>query len=54
MNPKRELTALTEELLNDGRDNSENDYILRTRDVIRSPEGIAYTVIDLLGKGTFG
>lgn len=53
-NPRRELTARTAETMNDGHDNMDNDYILNIRDTLVNPDGVTYTVLDLLGKGTFG
>ena len=38
MNPRRELTFPSEGVLNNGYDNSENDYILRVSDLIMTPE----------------
>ena len=54
MYPKRELTFPSEGVLNHGFDNAESDYILRVSDLIVTPEGREYEIIDLLGKGTFG
>lgn len=53
-NPRRELTKVTEQLLNEGYDNSENDLLLNIKDVIISPDGVVYKVLDLVGAGTFG
>lgn len=39
---------------NDGFDNAEGDYICRVGDVIVSPEGLGYEILDRLGHGTFG
>ena len=39
---------------NDGYDNADGDYICRVGDVVYSPEGVGYEIIDQLGKGTFG
>jgi serine/threonine protein kinase len=39
---------------NDGYDNADGDYICRVGDVISSPEGCGYEIVDQLGKGTFG
>ena len=44
MNPKRDLTHPAEGLLNNGWDNSENDYILRVADMIVTPEGREYEI----------
>jgi dual specificity protein kinase YAK1 len=54
MNPKRDLTQPAEGVLNNGYDNADSDYILRVADVIVSPEGKEYEILDMLGKGTFG
>ena len=54
MNPKRDLTHPSEGVLNNGWDNCESDYILRVADMIVTPEGKEYEILDLLGKGTFG
>lgn len=54
MYPKRELTYPAEGVLNHGYDNAESDYILREGDLIITPEGKEYEILDLLGKGTFG
>ncbi len=54
MNPKRDLTFPAEGVLNQGYDNADSDYILRVSDVINTPEGKEYEILDLLGKGTFG
>ena len=52
--PKRILTKLAEGVRNDGYDNSEGDYICRVGDLIYSPEGVGFEIMDQLGKGTFG
>jgi serine/threonine protein kinase len=54
MYPKRDLTYPSEGVLNNGFDNAESDYILRVSDLIVTPEGREYEILDLLGKGTFG
>lgn len=54
MYPKRDLTYPSEGLLNNGYDNIDSDYILRVSDLILTPEGKEYEILDLLGKGTFG
>jgi dual specificity protein kinase YAK1 len=54
MNPKRDLTQPSESVFNNGYDNVENDYILRVSDLIITPEGKEYEIMDLMGKGTFG
>lgn len=41
-------------VLNNGYDNEDFDYILHANDVLSSPEGDDYIVIELLGTGTFG
>jgi dual specificity protein kinase YAK1 len=67
--PKRILTKLAEGVRyveppgttrndfhhrNDGFDNAEGDYICRVGDVVVSPEGLGYEILDRLGHGTFG
>lgn len=54
MYPKRDLTYPSEGVLNNGYDNIDSDYILRVSDLIVTPEGKEYEILDLLGKGTFG
>jgi dual specificity protein kinase YAK1 len=54
MYPKRDLTYPSEGVLNNGFDNIDSDYILRVSDLIVTPEGKEYEILDLLGKGTFG
>jgi serine/threonine protein kinase len=39
---------------NDGFDNADGDFICRVSDLIYSPEGVAYEILDKLGHGTFG
>ena len=39
---------------NDGFDNADGDYICRVGDIVYSPEGIGYEIVDQLGRGTFG
>jgi serine/threonine protein kinase len=51
---KRILTRLAEGVRNDGYDNEDSDYICRVGDIICSPEGLGYEIIDKLGHGTFG
>lgn len=53
-NPVRFLTDPSEGVSNEGCDNKNSDYILKVNERIVSPEGTEYTVIDELGKGTFG
>mmetsp|Transcript_39324 Transcript_39324/g.35016 ORF Transcript_39324/g.35016 Transcript_39324/m.35016 type:complete len:105 (-) Transcript_39324:984-1298(-) len=53
-NPRRCLTFPDEGVHNDGFDNMHNEYILYYNDVIISPEGEEYKIVDMLGKGTFG
>lgn len=53
-NPMRCLTVPSEGCYNDGYDNINNEYILFVRSIIVSPEDEEYTVLELLGKGTFG
>lgn len=54
-NPRRVLTKLSHPSHNSGWDNKENDLIVRVHDVFTSPSsGDQYTVLDSLGKGTFG
>ena len=50
----RELTKQTEQLLNEGRDNGDNDLLLNVKDVITSPDGEVYEVLDLIKAGNFG
>jgi len=54
MLPKRDLTYPSDGVLNNGYDNIDSDYILRVSDLIITPEGKEYEILDLLGKGTFG
>ena len=51
--PQRCLTNPSEGLLNGGEDNEEANLICRVHDKIVSPS-TTYTIMDLLGKGTFG
>eukprot|EP00189_Rhodosorus_marinus_P001210 CAMPEP_0113969046 /NCGR_PEP_ID=MMETSP0011_2-20120614/9974_1 /TAXON_ID=101924 /ORGANISM="Rhodosorus marinus" /LENGTH=612 /DNA_ID=CAMNT_0000982409 /DNA_START=573 /DNA_END=2411 /DNA_ORIENTATION=+ /assembly_acc=CAM_ASM_000156 len=53
-NPRRVLTTKDSGVLNNGYDNEDFDYILHANDVLSSPEGDDYIVIELLGTGTFG
>ena len=39
---------------NDGFDNADGDYICRVGDIIYSPEGVGFEIVDQLGRGTFG
>lgn len=51
--PKRVLTVPSEGAGNDGLDNIEFNLIARVNDVLEAP-GTSYSVLDLLGQGTFG
>lgn len=51
--PRRVLTQPKEGTLNDGRDNCEANLICSVGDVLESPRG-SFTILDLLGQGTFG
>lgn len=53
-NPKRVLTKPSKATRNDGHDNDEGDYILQVNDFIHGKNGTQYTIIDMLGCGTFG
>lgn len=53
-NPSRPLTSPSEGVANNGYDNAENDYIVHMNEIILSPEGRQFKVLDFLGKGTFG
>lgn len=44
MNPKKDLTFPSEGVLNNGYDNIDNDYILRSGDYIITPEGKEYVI----------
>ncbi|GAA5798365.1 hypothetical protein HPULCUR_003767 [Helicostylum pulchrum] len=48
--PRRTLTNPREPSKNDGHDNINDDYIL----VVNDPLGEKYTILDLMGQGTFG
>jgi hypothetical protein len=50
----RIITNPSEPTYNDGFDNIENDYILKINDHLISPEAHQYTILEFLGKGTFG
>jgi len=52
---RRILTEPSEGVLNGGADNEEANLICRVHDTLHSPgSNTAYTVVDLLGTGTFG
>ncbi len=52
---RRLLTQPSEGLSNGGQDNEDANLICRVHDELRSEDtGITYTVLDLLGTGTFG
>lgn len=51
--PRRVLTVPSEGAGNDGLDNAEFNFIARVNDVLDAP-GTSYSVLDLLGQGTFG
>jgi serine/threonine protein kinase len=51
--PQRCLTNPSEPLMNDGMDNEDANLICRVHDQIVSPT-TTYTIMDLLGTGTFG
>lgn len=42
------------EFYNNGHDLPNGDYIVREGDVVFSPEGTEYLIIEMIGKGTFG
>lgn len=53
--PKRVLTVPSEPAGNDGIDNVEFNFIARVNDILEVPgTGTNYSVLDLLGQGTFG
>ncbi|CAM6084080.1 unnamed protein product [Calypogeia fissa] len=53
--PKRTLTKISEGVGNFGRDNVDNDLILRVGDVLENSESkVRYVVLDMLGKGSYG
>ncbi|CAM6118825.1 unnamed protein product [Calypogeia fissa] len=53
--PKRTLTKISEGVSNFGRDNVDNDLILRVGDVLENSESkVRYVVLDMLGKGSYG
>jgi serine/threonine protein kinase len=54
LQPRRCLTKNNTAISNEGRDNSEGDFILHARDVLGAVKGRRYQVLDMLGKGTFG
>ena len=51
-NPRRVLTKPSVPALNNGYDNEDGDYILYVNDIIGTH--IQYTILDILGQGTFG
>lgn len=51
--PRRVLTLPSAGVGNDGLDNVEFNLIARVNDVLEAP-GTNYSVLDLLGQGTFG
>jgi hypothetical protein len=51
--PRRVLTQPKEATLNDGRDNCEANLICSVGDTLECPRG-TFSIIDLLGQGTFG
>jgi len=51
--PQRILTNPSEAVLNNGSDNSESNLICRVHDKLLSPSS-SFTILDLLGTGTFG
>jgi dual specificity protein kinase YAK1 len=51
--PQRMLTKPSEPALNDGFDNKDGNLICRVHDKIENGE-VAYTILDMLGTGTFG
>ncbi len=52
--PRRCLTKPSQPYHNNGYDNRTHDYILYVSDVLFDNHGNRYTVLDLLGTGTFG
>ncbi|CBJ27247.1 Dual-specificity tyrosine-phosphorylation regulated kinase [Ectocarpus siliculosus] len=53
--PRRVLTVPSEPAGNDGMDNAEFNFIARVNDILEVPgTGTNYSVLDLLGQGTFG
>lgn len=51
--PRRVLTVPSESAGNNGQDNAEFNLIARVNDILEAP-GTSYSVLDLLGQGTFG
>lgn len=51
--PQRMLTKPSEPALNDGFDNKDGNLICRVHDRIENGE-VVYTILDMLGTGTFG
>lgn len=51
--PRRILTVPSEGAGNNGQDNLEFNLIARVNDILEAP-GTNYSVLDLLGQGTFG
>ncbi len=54
LNPRRVLTKPSRGVYNGGHDNEKHDYILYVNDILGNEEGRKYTIMDLLGQGTFG
>lgn len=52
--PRRCLTKPSKGVYNHDWDNSHHDYILYVNDTLADDHGNTYTVLDLLGTGTFG
>ena len=51
--PRRILTQPSEGVLNHGLDNEESNLICRVHDILNNDD-VKYTILDLLGTGTFG
>lgn len=52
--PRRVLTVPSDAAGNSGQDNVEFNLIARVNDVLEAPGTTHYSVLDLLGQGTFG
>lgn len=52
--PRRCLTKPSTPACNNDHDNCNNDYILHVNDTLHDDHGNNFTVLDLLGTGTFG
>jgi dual specificity protein kinase YAK1 len=52
--PKRILTNPSASSASNENDNADGNLIVKVHDTIESPKGSKYSVIDLLGVGTFG